>query len=41
MADAVANPHYSHAEKKRFRKSFGRQTERMAIPNLPEMPLSS
>ncbi|MCX7116771.1 MAG: DNA-directed RNA polymerase subunit beta [Legionellales bacterium] len=41
MAEAVANPHYSHAEKKRFRKSFGRQTERMAIPNLLEIQLKS
>ena len=41
MAEAVANPQYSHAEKKRFRKSFGRQTEKMAIPNLLEIQLKS
>lgn len=41
MAQAVANPQYSHAEKKRFRKSFGRQTEKMAIPNLLEIQLKS
>ncbi|RUQ80618.1 DNA-directed RNA polymerase subunit beta [Legionella septentrionalis] len=41
MAEAVANNQYSHAEKKRFRKSFGRQTERMAIPNLLEIQLKS
>ena len=41
MAEAVANPQYSHAEKKRFRKSFGRQAEIMAIPNLLEIQLKS
>lgn len=41
MSAAVANPQYSHAEKKRFRKSFGSQTERMAIPNLLEIQLNS
>jgi len=41
MAQAVANPQYSHAEKKRFRKSFGRQAEHMAIPNLLEIQLKS
>ncbi len=41
MAEAVANPQYSHAEKKRFRKSFGRQTDKMEIPNLLEIQLKS
>ena len=41
MAEAVANPQYSHAEKKRFRKSFGKQTDKMAIPNLLEIQLKS
>jgi len=41
MAEAVANPQYSHAEKKRFRKSFGRQADKMAIPNLLEIQLKS
>lgn len=41
MAEAVAHPQYSHAEKKRFRKSFGRQAEIMAIPNLLEIQLKS
>jgi DNA-directed RNA polymerase subunit beta len=41
MAEAVAKPQYSHAEKKRFRKSFGRQAEIMAIPNLLEIQLKS
>ncbi|WP_133131315.1 DNA-directed RNA polymerase subunit beta [Legionella yabuuchiae] len=41
MAEAVANPHYSHAEKKRFRKSFGKQAEQMEIPNLLEIQLKS
>lgn len=41
MAEAVANPQYSHAEKKRFRKSFGRQAEKMEIPNLLEIQLKS
>lgn len=41
MAEAVANTQYSHAEKKRFRKSFGKQAERMAIPNLLEIQLKS
>ncbi len=38
---AVANPQYSHAEKKRFRKSFGKQADKMAIPNLLEIQLKS
>lgn len=42
MATARANPHnYSHAEKKRIRKSFGRQADRMAIPNLLDIQLKS
>jgi DNA-directed RNA polymerase subunit beta len=41
MAEAVAKPQYTHAEKKRFRKSFGKQTERMAIPNLLDIQLQS
>ena len=41
MAEAVANPQYTHAEKKRFRKSFGQQSERMALPNLLEIQLKS
>ena len=42
MAIAKANPHqYSHAEKKRFRKSFGRQADKMAIPNLLDIQLKS
>jgi DNA-directed RNA polymerase subunit beta len=38
---AVAEAQYSHAEKKRFRKSFGKQTDKMAIPNLLEIQLKS
>ncbi|QBR85193.1 DNA-directed RNA polymerase subunit beta [Legionella israelensis] len=41
MAVAVANPQYSHAEKKRFRKSFGKQADKMEIPNLLEIQLKS
>lgn len=41
MAQAVANTYYSHAEKKRFRKSFGKQKEPMAIPNLLETQIKS
>lgn len=41
MAEAVAHPHYSHAEKKRFRKSFGTQADTMEIPNLLETQLKS
>jgi DNA-directed RNA polymerase subunit beta len=41
MAEAVANPQYSHAEKKRFRKSFGRQADKIEIPNLLEIQLKS
>lgn len=40
MAAAVANPH-SHAEIKRIRKSFGKQADRMEIPNLLEIQLKS
>lgn len=41
MPEAVASPQYSHAEKKRFRKSFGKQAEKMPIPNLLEIQLRS
>lgn len=41
MAVADAKPQYSHAEKKRFRKSFGKQMDQMAIPNLLEIQLKS
>ncbi|MDF1757861.1 MAG: DNA-directed RNA polymerase subunit beta [Legionellaceae bacterium] len=41
MAQAVANAQYSHAEKKRFRKSFGKQADIMDIPNLLEIQLKS
>ncbi|CEG58181.1 DNA-directed RNA polymerase subunit beta [Legionella fallonii] len=41
MAVAEAKPQYSHAEKKRFRKSFGKQIDQMAIPNLLEIQLKS
>ncbi|RUR27177.1 DNA-directed RNA polymerase subunit beta [Legionella qingyii] len=41
MAVAEAKPQYSHAEKKRFRKSFGTQADKMAIPNLLEIQLKS
>ncbi len=41
MAKAVVNAQYSHAEKKRFRKSFGRQSDKMEIPNLLEIQLKS
>ena len=40
-AKAVVNAHYSHAEKKRFRKSFGKQMDKMEIPNLLEIQLKS
>ncbi|KTC66906.1 DNA-directed RNA polymerase subunit beta [Legionella birminghamensis] len=40
MAIAEAQ-HYSHAEKKRFRKSFGRQSDKMEIPNLLDIQLKS
>lgn len=41
MAASVANIQYSHAEKKRFRKSFGRQADTMEIPNLLEIQIKS
>jgi DNA-directed RNA polymerase subunit beta len=41
MAQAIANPRYSYAEKKRFRKSFGSHAEKMAIPDLLEIQLKS
>lgn len=40
IAEAKAQQ-YSHAEKKRFRKSFGRQADKMEIPNLLEIQLKS
>ena len=41
MAEAIANPQFSHEGKKRIRSSFGRQTEIMSIPNLLEIQLNS
>jgi DNA-directed RNA polymerase subunit beta len=41
MAKAIANPQFSHEGKKRIRSSFGRQTEKMSIPNLLEIQLNS
>ena len=41
MAEAIANPQFSHEGKKRIRSSFGRQTEKMSIPNLLEIQLNS
>ncbi len=41
MAVAVANPQYSYAEKKRFRKSFGSHAEKMGIPDLLDIQLKS
>jgi len=41
MAKADINAQYSHAEKKRFRKSFGKQADTMKIPNLLEIQLRS
>lgn len=41
MAEAIANPRYSYAEKKRFRKSFGSHAEKMAIPNLLNIQIES
>lgn len=41
MSEAVAKHHISHAEKKRFRKSFGKQDEAMEIPNLLEIQVKS
>ena len=41
MAIAEAKPQYSHTEKKRFRKNFGKQADKMAIPNLLEIQLKS
>ncbi|MCH9716349.1 MAG: DNA-directed RNA polymerase subunit beta, partial [Gammaproteobacteria bacterium] len=41
MAVEIANPQYSYAEKKRFRKSFGSHVETMAIPNLLDIQLDS
>ena len=41
MPEAFANPQYSHAEKKRLRKSFGKQKDQMKIPNLLDIQLKS
>jgi DNA-directed RNA polymerase subunit beta len=41
MAVAKAIPEYSHAEKKRFRKSFGKLSDKMDIPNLLKIQLDS
>ncbi len=41
MAVAKAKPTYSHAEKKRFRKSFGKLEDKMQIPNLLDIQLKS
>jgi DNA-directed RNA polymerase subunit beta len=41
MAEVIANPHYTHAEKKRFRKSFGQKAEKIDLPNLLEIQLKS
>lgn len=41
MAEAIANPQFSHEGKKRIRSSFGRQTEQMSIPNLLEIQIDS
>jgi DNA-directed RNA polymerase subunit beta len=41
MAIAIANPQYSYAEKKRFRKGFGSHNEKMPIPDLLEIQLES
>lgn len=40
MANA-AKPQYSYAEKKRFRKSFGKHSEIMDIPNLLDIQIQS
>ena len=41
MTKANAQPHFSFAEKKRFRKSFGKQHDQIQIPNLLEIQLNS
>jgi DNA-directed RNA polymerase subunit beta len=41
MTKANALPTFSFAEKKRFRKSFGKQSDRIEIPNLLEIQLNS
>jgi DNA-directed RNA polymerase subunit beta len=41
MAEAIANPQFSHEGKQRIRSSFGRQTEQMPIPNLLEIQIDS
>lgn len=41
MAETAANPQYSHAEKLRIRKGFGKQTDKMKFPNLLEIQVKS
>ncbi|HBB53789.1 MAG TPA: DNA-directed RNA polymerase subunit beta [Legionellales bacterium] len=41
MTKANAHPNFSFAEKKRFRKSFGKQNDQIEIPNLLEIQLNS
>lgn len=41
MTKANAHPNFSFAEKKRFRKSFGKQSDQIQIPNLLEIQLNS
>lgn len=41
MTKANAHPTFSFAEKKRFRKSFGKQSDQIQIPNLLEIQLNS
>jgi len=41
MTEANAQPNFSFAEKKRFRKSFGKQNDQIQIPNLLEIQLNS
>lgn len=41
MSEAIADRSYSYAEKKRIRKSFGRQVDKMQIPNLLEIQIQS
>jgi DNA-directed RNA polymerase subunit beta len=41
MTKANAHPNFSFAEKKRIRKSFGKQIDQIDIPNLLEIQLDS
>ena len=41
MSEAIADRSYSYAEKKRIRKSFGSQVDKMKIPNLLEIQIQS